>query len=198
MPSERVIEVPWALSHLPQRGEILDVGSCHATYLQFVPQPDRRLHCLDICDCASEIPPDAVFHHQSLIGNTLPAAQYDAVLAISTIEHIGLAAYGQKPFQEGDRLAIAEIGTLLKPGCPAIITLPAGPSMIASWYRQYSPTDLHRLFQGWKSEICYWGFDGTRYVPVDADEVTRYSYREPNLGAGAVAGIVASPPRRGA
>jgi hypothetical protein len=196
MPNERVVEVPWALSQLPQRGDVLDIGSCSASYLTFVQQPDRRLHCLDPVDCASEIPAGAIFHHQSLIGNTLPPARYDAVLAISTIEHIGLPAYDQTAFAEGDRMAIAEIASLLKPGCPAIITVPAGRSMTASWYRQYSPDDLHGLLRGWTAEFHYWGFDGTNYVPIDEAEVTRYTYREPNLGAGALAGIVVSLPRR--
>ena len=32
MPTERVIEIPWALAQLPQTGTILDVGSADATY----------------------------------------------------------------------------------------------------------------------------------------------------------------------
>src|SRR5689334_11754181 len=57
MPTERVIEIPWALSQLPQSGVILDVGSCDATYLQTIPQTDRTLHCLDPRDCRADLPP---------------------------------------------------------------------------------------------------------------------------------------------
>jgi hypothetical protein len=83
MTTERVIEIPWCLAQLPQSGRILDVGSCEAVYLGVIQQVDRELHCLDPRDCRAGIPPGAVFHHQSLIGNTLRRGFYDAVLVRS-------------------------------------------------------------------------------------------------------------------
>lgn len=194
MPTERVIEIPWCLQQIPQAGRILDVGSCEATYLRIVQQMDRELHCLDPRDCSAEIPPGAVFHHQSLIGNTLPRRWFDAVLVISVIEHIGLPCYEQEPFPRGDALALAEIRELLKPQAPALLTVPAGQSKLMTWYRQYSPADLHRLFRGWRYEIRYWGFDGGTYRPIPEDAVELHDYRDrldDHLGAGAMAAIVA-------
>lgn len=192
--SERTVEIPWALMQLPQTGVVLDIGSCEALYLPIINQRGRTLHCLDPRNCIGELPPDVVFHNQSLIGNDLPRAFYDAVLVISTIEHIGLPCYGQKPFLDGDQLALAEIWGLLKPGCPLIATMPAGQDKTVSWYRQYSPETLKRLFQHWRAEFTYWGFDGVHYVPIEEHEVTQYDYRDsPGIGAGAgaFAGIVA-------
>lgn len=196
MPNERVIEIPWALQQLPQAGRVLDVGSCEAVYLGVVQQPDRELHCLDPRDCSREVPAGAVFHHQSLIGNDLPRSSYDAVLLISVLEHIGLPCYEQVPFPGGDEAALAEVRDLLKPGAPAILTVPAGQSKIVSWYRQYSPADLRRLFADWDYRIAYWGFDGADYRPIEESDVEAFDYRErydPQAGAGAVAGIVACP-----
>lgn len=194
MPTERVIEIPWCLQQIPQSGRILDVGSCEATYLRIVQQMDRELHCLDPRDCSCEIPRGAVFHHQSLIGNTLPRRAFDAVLVVSVIEHIGLPCYEQEPFSRGDFRALAEIRELLKPGAPAILTVPAGQSKLMTWYRQYSPADLRRLFAGWRTEIRYWSFDGREYRPVPEDEVEKHDYRDrldDRMGAGAMAAIVA-------
>ena len=194
MTTERVIEIPWSLQQIPQSGRILDVGSCEAVYLGVIQQLGRELHCLDPRDCSGSIPPGAVFHHQSLIGNTLPRRWFDAVLVISVIEHIGLPCYEQEPFARGDERALAEIRELLKPGAPAILTVPAGQSKLMTWYRQYSPADLRRLFAGWRAEIRYWGFDGTAYHPISEDEVERHDYRDrldEHLGAGAMAAIVA-------
>jgi hypothetical protein len=194
--SERVIEIPWALMQLPQSGIILDIGSCDATYLRIIQQRSRILHCLDPRGCADEIPPDAVFHNQSIIGNDLPRAYYDAVLMISTLEHIGLPCYGQTPFPDGDRLALADIWSLLKPNSPLITTVPVGQAKVASWYRQYSPDDLRRLFTGWRTEISYWGYEASRYVPIAEEAVEQYDYRDTpyiGAGAGAIAGIVAYP-----
>ena len=102
-------------------------------YLAAIPAPDRRLHCLDPRDCASDIPPDAVFHRQSIIGNTLPRAFYDAILGLSTVEHIGLPCYGQTPFSRGDRLALVEFRELLRPGGRLVLTVPAGQSKVSMY-----------------------------------------------------------------
>jgi len=196
--TERVIEIPWSLMQLPQSGVILDVGSCDATYLRIIQQPSRILHCLDPRDCHADIPEGATFYHQNILGNTLPRAYYDAVLMLSTLEHIGLPCYGHKPFANGDMLALAEARALLKPGCPLIATVPAGQSKLVSWYRQYNPNALHQLFRGWQAEISYWGFDGRGYQPIPEADVERYDYRDyPVVGAGsgALACVVARPER---
>jgi hypothetical protein len=197
MPNERVIEIPWMLQSLPQTGRVLDIGSCGAVYLGAIHQPDRELHCLDPRDCPRHVPAGAVFHRSSLIGNDLPRGWFDAVVVLSVLEHIGLPCYGQDAFPGGDRLALAEIGELLKPGAPVLVTVPAGQSKVASWYRQYSPADLGRLFAGWRSEISYWGFDGEAYRPISEGEVEELDYRDRqdlNAGAGAMAAILAYRP----
>lgn len=194
MPNERVVEIPWALQQLPQAGRILDVGSCGATYLGVIAQPDRELHCLDPRDCAAEVPAGVIFHRQSLIGNRLPRGSFDAVLVLSTLEHVGLPCYEQSPFPLGDLWALDEIGDLLCPEGVVVATMPAGCSRLVSWYRQYSPRDLRRLFAGWRIErIQYWLLTDDRYQPARAEEVETADYRNFDGRAGAVAGVVARP-----
>lgn len=195
LPNERVVEVPWALSELPQVGLVLDVGSCEATYLAAIQNSGRVLHCLDPRECSEGIPSGAVFHQQSILENTLEAGVYDAVLFLSTLEHIGLPAYGQELLPDGDRCALEAAARLLAPGGKLVATVPAGRSRTATWFRQYSPHDLHDLFRDWSFAARYWGFDGESYVPIDEGSVLRYEYRETfdnEAGAGAVAGIVAT------
>jgi hypothetical protein len=195
MPTERVIEIPWALTGLPQSGVILDVGSCDSAYLSAIQLPDRVLHCLDTRGCPSRVPPGAVFHHQSLIGNDLPRASFDAVLMLSVLEHIGLPCYGQEPFANGDELALSEAWALLRPGAPLLATVPVGQGKLSSWYRQYTPARLERLFSKWDHQIWYWGFDGEKYTPIEPQDVAHHDYRDrfdALGGAGAVACIMAS------
>jgi hypothetical protein len=132
---------------------------------------------------------------QSILDNTLESGVYDAVLFLSTLEHIGLPTYGQPLVRCGDRLALDVASRLLSPGGKVIATLPAGRSRMATWYRQYAPHDVRLLFRDWTVEVRYWGFDGRRYVPIEEREVVRHEYRETfdeDAGAGAVAGVVAT------
>jgi SAM-dependent methyltransferase len=196
LPNERVVEVPWALSVLPQVGLVLDVGSCEATYLAAIQNRGRVLHCIDARECAEAMPEGAVFHQQNILENTLEAGAYDAVLFLSTLEHIGLPTYGQPLFGDGDRRALDAAARLLAPSGRLVVTVPAGRSRTATWFRQYAPKDLRDLFRNWSFEARYWGFDGASYVAIEESSVIRYEYRETfndDSGAGAVAGIVARP-----
>ena len=196
MPTERVIEIPWALSVMPQTGEILDIGSCDATYLHVIQQHDRRLTCMDPRPCVAALPKGASLCQENLIGNSLPAGAFDAVLLLSTLEHVGLPCYGNTPFADGDRLALAEAQRLLVPQGCLIVTVPAGRPKLTSWYRQYDPDTLHTLFENWDVSIRYWGFNGQAYIDIIEADVVKYDYRDqPTIGsgAGALAGIVARP-----
>lgn len=79
-----------------------------------------------------------------------PDENFDAVIAVSTIEHIGLGAYGD-PVQEGaDSKAIKEIHRVLKPGGRLILTTPyCAEYRLAPWRggqeRYYDETTLQRL-----------------------------------------------------
>ena len=197
MRSEAVVEIPWSLSKLPQHGQILDVGSCDATYLSTIRQGNRALHCLDSRNCKDGIPAGAEFYHTNFLGNGLPKYAFDAILMIAFLAHIGLPGTGKEVFPEGDALALAESWRLLKPDGVLIATLPAGCAKTTPNYRQYSPQQIKNLFAKWDTEVTYWGFDGLRYTPIQEDSVTNYDYLEPGrseldtYGAGAMAGIVA-------
>ncbi len=196
--NERVIEIPWALRQIPQQGVVLDVGSCETQYLDVLASHGRVLHCLDVRDCQNEIPANAIMHVESIFGCTLPARNFDAVLLLSTVEHMGLAWYGQKSVMNGDYLAIHECRRLLKANGRLVVTVPAGAGKITPWYRQYSPSALRRLFIGWNVTIQYWGYSPENgYAEIDETEVSRFDYiddfwdAQHSKRAGAVAGIVA-------
>lgn len=96
-------------------------------YLNIIHQPPlRKLFCLDSRYCCKEIPEGVTFYHQDILGNNLPRSFFDAVLLVSTIEHIGLLCYGQKPVVYGDMLAVSEVWFLLKPGGRLVLTVPVG------------------------------------------------------------------------
>ena len=72
---------------------------------------------------------------------------WDYILAISTIEHIGLGAYEDKKVENGDRLAVENIRKLLKSDGYFIITLP-NKHLGTDTGRGYSYQDFEKLIQG--------------------------------------------------
>ena len=87
---------------------------------------------------------------------------YDYILAVSTIEHIGLGAYNDEKMEQGDRLAIKNIYDMLDPNGYFIITVP-NKHLGTDTGRGYSYKDLETLisdyfriihFEELSNQIC--------------------------------------------
>ena len=72
---------------------------------------------------------------------------WDYIIAISTIEHIGLGAYGDEKVENGDKLAVENIHKLLKSDGYFIITIP-NKHLGTDTGRGYSYQDFEKLIQG--------------------------------------------------
>ena len=72
---------------------------------------------------------------------------FDAISAISTIEHCGLPRYGDKIDKNGDILAIKEIVRVLKKGGYLILTVPyaANSSIYQNKHRVYNKRSFKKL-----------------------------------------------------
>jgi len=71
---------------------------------------------LDINDYLYK-PRQMVFVKRDVRGTGLPSNFFDAVVVVSTMEHIGLPVYGQVGFDvDGDVETIEELRRILKPG----------------------------------------------------------------------------------
>src|SRR5207247_9505211 len=82
------------------------------------------------------------------------AAQFDAVVCLSTIEHIGRGAYGEALAADdaADRAALGRIRELTKPGGLLVLTVPFGPASTDAFERTYDSAALDALLQGWVVE----------------------------------------------
>jgi SAM-dependent methyltransferase len=78
-------------------------------------------------------------------------ATFDAVVTLSTVEHLGLGRYGDDLDPAADAAGTAEMIRVLRPGGVLILTttVTAGPRTVAfNAHRIYRPEDVHALAPG--------------------------------------------------
>lgn len=149
--TERWVEVPWTAESLPQDGRILDLGYVNGDvhYHELLCTAKRQVFGLDLAKGEINGIRGCVGDARSM---PFAADSFDAVVAISTIEHIGLdntkyAVEGDQAGTAGDFQALAEIARILRPGGCALITVPFGAPEDLGWMRQYDNDRLQRLIR---------------------------------------------------
>jgi SAM-dependent methyltransferase len=149
--NERIVEVPYVLGAIGQvaRGAcILDVGSAESTVA-------LSLACLGY-DVTAIDPRGYPFTHPRLkvvrgsVEHLELGGQFDAVVSMSTVEHIGMDAYGQAPTERADLAAMARIRELTRPGGILVLTIPFGRATLSGAERRYDRPALDELLDGWE------------------------------------------------
>ena len=154
--NERIVEQPFvfaALAGLPDGARILDVGGSEstvglslATLGHRVTVVDPRAHPLRHPDlehavCTLDELPD-------------PAQPFDAVVALSAVEHFGLEHYGLSAVDERlDLAALTRLRELVQPGGLLVLTVPfAERAGVDRFQRVYDEAGLGDLLRGWDVE----------------------------------------------
>jgi cyclopropane fatty-acyl-phospholipid synthase-like methyltransferase len=98
---------------LAEGARVLEIGSAEADWItpMQTERPDLEIRGIDVRDAHS---PQAV--KADVLTFDFPEAWFDAIVAVSAIEHIGLAAYGDPVHQDGDTVALTRAASWLKPG----------------------------------------------------------------------------------
>lgn len=180
--NERSVEIPWAVKHA--KAPVLDVGCAESIYLDQLPQP---LDGIDVRACKSRAT------HYHMIGDirTLELEQrYETVLAISTLEHIGLEcrAYETSADQEdGDRSALLACHSLVAPGGKLLVSVPFGVSKDYGWFRQYDMARLEQFLDGLDYDYEVWAQGNPWYEALDPSIAENVEYDLRGCSARAVA-----------
>jgi len=137
--TERIIERAWVLRHLsdvPPGARIVDLGCSESTLGLELASNGYHVTGVDVRDYRLQHP-NLQFVRADIGSSPLSADTYDLAIALSTVEHIGLGAYGDEPGRTSDRKALEELFRVLKPGGRLLITVPFG---------RYAVTPLHRIY----------------------------------------------------
>jgi SAM-dependent methyltransferase len=180
--NERIAEVPHvfrALLRLDPGARILDVGASESTVALSLASLGYDVTALDVRPYP--------FSHPRL--RSIVAAvedwetkeRFDAVVCLSTIEHIGLGAYGEESSDSrADLAAMRRMHQLTKPNGLLVLTTRFGEPDVDELQRTYDKGGLDELLEGWKVEDLTilrredettWIADGAGQQPPDTEAV---------------------------
>lgn len=151
----RKVEYDFAYSHIPKnKCNVLDIGSTGSLFPFYLAKKGHNVHSVD-----SRLYHEKHHNLKIITGDlnnvSLEENYYDVITCISTIEHIGLSAYGDPAYNDGDQQAIDLFKKLLKDEGKLILTTPfCGKYQIEKWIdsseRIYDHDKLMDLFNGFK------------------------------------------------
>jgi SAM-dependent methyltransferase len=118
------------------RVRVLDVGGAESRLAKTLAELGFDVAVIDINDVDHG---RAKFVRANILEYDFPEECFDVIIAISTIEHVGLPAYGQKVLDpDGDIKAMRKLYRWLRRGGFAIVTVPYG--------RPHHPPDFERVY----------------------------------------------------
>ncbi len=163
IPDARVLEYSFVIGKLNsiEKGRVLDIGC--SSRLNFLPATLASLgwevYGMDIREFKFRFP-NFHFILEDIRSTSFNGSFFDAVYALSTLEHIGLSGrWGittEDP--EGDVKAVTEVERILRPNGTFLVTVPYGQrKIVGSLHKVYDKSCLRQLFLNWKikDEIYY-------------------------------------------
>jgi 2-polyprenyl-3-methyl-5-hydroxy-6-metoxy-1,4-benzoquinol methylase len=150
--NERIAEVPFVfrvLASLPAGASVLDVGATESTVALSLASLGYKVTALD--------PRPYPLEHPNLttvvasIEDWSHDGTFDAVVCLSTIEHVGIGAYGEQPKADrADLAGMRRMRELTAPGGLLVLTTRFGRAGEDEFQRTYDQAGLDELLAGWE------------------------------------------------
>lgn len=178
--NERIVEIPFAIqavAGLAKGAKILDLGCTESPLPLQLSALGYAVTGFDF----REYPyrhPNLTFVQGDMTKLPFENARFDAILSISTLEHVGIGFYADpQEVEQADKKAMAEVIRVLKPGGIFVLTAPYGVKAQTGHQRIYDQKGLEDLFGAlsvqerryFKSDTLP-GADCNSWVEVDQEE----------------------------
>ncbi|MDZ8033951.1 class I SAM-dependent methyltransferase [Nostoc sp. DedSLP04] len=195
--NERIFEKTFVLQSLARLYEsssitVLDVGAAESLLSYELASFNYSVTAIDIRPIAL-FHPNLKFVKTDICNPVLPSASFDCVVALSTLEHIGLGWYGDKKEENYDFKAVQQISLLLKPEGSFILTVPYGKKALTPVHRIYNQESLQKLIQDFRVVQISYGVrkdDFTWLITENELEASEKEHNPDNYLPGAVAMLV--------
>ena len=195
--NERIFEKTFVLQSLARLYEsssikVLDVGAAESLLSYELASFNYSVTAIDIRPIAL-FHPNLKFVKTDICNPVLPPASFDCVIALSTLEHIGLGWYGDKTGENYDVKAAQQISLLLKPEGSFILTVPYGKKALTPVHRIYNQESLQKLIQDFRIVQISYGVrkdDFTWTITENELEASQKEHNPDNYLPGAVAMLV--------
>ncbi len=149
--NERVVEIPWVmqgLASLKPPARVLDIGPLESLVALQLASMGYESTALDVRPY-QYAHPNLTTVVASILDWPGDGRPFDAVVLLSTLEHIGVGVYGQlEGSSDADARAMARVREMLRAGGTLVFTTPFGRSRTDQTQRVYSGEDVARLLQG--------------------------------------------------
>lgn len=166
---------PSALTKAPDRPCLLDVGcgysrlDCALHFLGY------EIYAIDVNEPRYVFQDIQRFKRADITDNPFPESFFDVIIAISTLEHLGIGAFEDPLIEDGDLLAMKQMHGMLRVKGEVLLTGPFSPRPILTWHRFYDPSRLDLLKRGFKViKETYYVNKGTRWRAVSLDEASAH------------------------
>jgi len=166
--SPRIIEYPFIFENVSKlsQGKVLDVGCFGSFLVTELAALGFEMYGIDFRLYKVKYP-DVTLVRGNICKVPYRDACFDAVIAVSTVEHIGIKEpYGDLYDPKGDQKAMKEMIRILKPDGRLLVTVPYG-IRTQKWYRSYKDASLRELISGLRVNIIkYFAIKDGYWIPV--------------------------------
>jgi hypothetical protein len=187
---ERVVELPWILSHLSnEEGTLLDAGSAlNFPYLLFNEILKQKKIVIYTLSPEEVIKQENISYIYGDLRQTILKDEcFDEIVCISTLEHIGMnntALYSKNErFAESRtndyEMAVQEFYRLMKPAGKLYITVPYGRYFNHDWLQVFDEgmvDTITRVFKGSKVNKAYYRYYPDGWQISSADDCSECTY----------------------
>lgn len=182
-------EYDFVMNNMSDKSVILDMGSVGSLLPLKLAKKGHKVYTVDTREY-HEKHPNITNINKDINSINFPKIHADEIVCVSVLEHIGMSAYGDPGYKDGDELTVKNFEQILKNSGKLLITMPfAGEYKILPWLDTYEKIYdyevITKLFKNWKliKEEYYIPKSQKNWIKVNREvaEKTHDSYPRSNL-----------------